>query len=213
LADGAFRASRLKRTGLTEYMTNISVGCYANCSELESIEIPESVIIIGDQAFSACRNAKGTIKVPANIQKIGHNAFANCDNITRFELICDGDPELQTYICYNNVNLKEINISEHLVLPSRMFSYCTGLEELNINNKLRDQVFSNCTGLKKLVSNSDYFGQQAFSGCSGLETVVLTNRELIFENYVFDSCPKLETFGPLADSDGSTEYLYDFNYA
>lgn len=214
VADGAFRASSLKRTGLTEYMTSVSVGCYANCKELESIEIPESIITIGDQAFSACRNAKGTIKVPANIQKIGHNAFANCDNITSFELICNGNPELQTYICYNNISLTEIKISDHLTLPSRMFAYCSGLEEININNNLADQVFSNCTGLKKVISGSKHFGQQAFSGCSTLETVILTNKELTFDSYVFDACPKLETFGPLADAKGNMENLkYDFNYA
>ena len=214
VADGAFRASSLKHTGLTEYMTSVSVGCYANCKDLESIEIPESIITIGDQAFSACRNAKGTIKVPANIQKIGHNAFANCDNITSFELICNGNPELQTYICYNNIGLTEIKISDHLTLPSRMFAYCSSLEELNINNNLADQVFSNCTGLKKLISDSKHFGQQAFSGCSNLETVILTNKELTFDSYVFDACPKLETFGPLADAKGNMENLkYDFNYA
>jgi Leucine-rich repeat (LRR) protein len=195
-------------------MTSVSVGCYANCKELESIEIPESIITIGDQAFSACRNAKGTIKVPANIQKIGHNAFANCDNITSFELICNGNPELQTYICYNNISLTEIKISDHLTLPSRMFAYCSGLEEINLNNNLADQVFSNCTGLKKVISGSKHFGQQAFSGCSNLETVILTNKELTFDSYVFDACPKLETFGPLADAKGNMENLkYDFNYA
>ena len=214
VADGAFRNSRLKHTGLTEYMTNISNGCYANCSELENIEIPESIIIIGDQAFSACRNAKGTIKIPANIQKIGYNAFADCDSITRFELICNGNPELNAYICYNDTKLAEIKISDHLTLPSRMFADCPSLEEININNNLEDQVFSNCTGLKKLISGSKHFGQQAFSGCMNLETVILTNRELTFGTYVFDYCPKLETFGPLADAEGNMENLkYDFNFA
>ena len=214
VADGAFRASRLKHTGLTEYMTNISVGCYANCSELESIEIPESIKEIGDQAFSACRNAKGTIKIPANIQKIGNDAFSNCDSITRFELICDSNPELYDYICYNDISLTEIKISDHLTLPSRMFAYCSSLEEININNNLEDRVFFNCTGLKKVISGSKHFGQQAFSGCTNLETVILTNRELTFGTYVFDYCPKLETFGPLADAEGNMENLkYDFNFA
>lgn len=214
VADGAFRNSRLKHTGLTEYMTDVSVGCYANCSELESIEIPESIITIGDQAFSACRKAKGTIKIPANIQKIGNDAFANCDNITRFELICNGNPELYAYICYNDISLTEIKISDHLTLPSSMFAYCSSLEEININNNLEDRVFFNCTGLKKVISGSKHFGQQAFSGCTNLETVILTNRELTFDTYVFDYCSKLETFGPLADAEGNMENLkYDFNFA
>jgi hypothetical protein len=193
-------------------MTTISTGCFANCQNLEAIVLPENIIDISDQAFSGCSAATGTIKVPSKIVRLGHNAFDDCSSITRFEFICEPDhvPEMHTVICRNCSSLKEINISEHLTLPSRMFAYCTGLEELEINNRLSDQVFSGCTGLKKLVSHSDYFGQQAFLGCSSLEFVKLTNKNLVLETYVFDQCAKMETFGPISDSG---ECPYDFNFA
>ena len=166
-------------------------------------------MIIEDQAFSACRNAKGSIVIPNSIKRIGTSAFANCDSITRFELLGDSTPILANEICRGDIGLKEIAISEHLTIPYRMFSWCSGLEQLTINNKLENNVFESCAGLKELVSNSTSFGDRAFIGCYSLEKVVLTNPNLVFGDYTFDGCPKLNTFGPLSDG----EDKYDFSFA
>jgi hypothetical protein len=103
-------------------MSEISTDCYANCSKLEEIIIPDNIINIEDQAFSACRNAKGSIVIPNSVQRIGTSAFANCDSITRFELLCESTPILANEICRGDIGLKEIAISEHLTIPYRMFS-------------------------------------------------------------------------------------------
>ena len=209
LAPGAFRGSSLKTPKITQYMSEISTDCYANCSKLEEIIIPDNIMIIEDQAFSACRNAKGSIVIPNSIKRIGTSAFANCDSITRFELLGDSTPILANEICRGDIGLKEIAISEHLTIPYRMFSWCSGLEQLTINNKLENNVFESCAGLKELVSNSTSFGDRAFIGCYSLEKVVLTNPNLVFGDYTFDGCPKLNTFGPLSDG----EDKYDFSFA
>jgi hypothetical protein len=211
LAQYALYESSLTYPRISAYMSKISTGCYANCKNLQQIIIPENITDIEDQAFSACSNATGTVKIPRSIQRIGHNAFDGCTGITRFELLCDTDPALFTLICRDCRSLKEIAISEHLTIPYQMFA-ATGLEEITINNKLDAQAFAHCSLLKKVTSNSEYFGQQAFLGCTSLETVVLTNKNLQLDSYVFQNCPQLETFGPLTTPIAG-KYTYDFNYA
>lgn len=74
-------------------VSNIGKRAFYNC-QLENIIIPESVILIGEGAFSYCKNLKN-IEIPNNIQNIGGNAFYNSkctivvekfDNIETVEL-------------------------------------------------------------------------------------------------------------------------------
>ena len=211
LAQYALYESNLTHTRISEYMSKISTGCYANCKNLKQIEIPENIVEIGDQAFSACSNATGTVKIPRQIEKVGHNAFDGCSSITRFELLCNTTPELHTLICRNCHSLKEIAISEHLTIPYQMFA-SSGLEEVSLNNRLDAQAFAHCSLLKKFTSNSDYFGQQAFLGCTNLELVLLTNKDLVLESYVFQNCPMLQDAGPLV-APVNGKYAYDLNFA
>lgn len=231
LAQYALFDSNLTRTCLTEYMTKVSTGCFSNCNSLKTIDIPENIREIGDQAFSGCKNATGAVKIPRSICKIGHNAFDYCESITEFELLCDTTPELYTQICRYCSNLKTLKISDHLELSSEMFmgcgfetltlnnvigfktfAGCTKLKELTIHNNIAQQAFMNCTNLEKLVTSSAYIGEQAFSGCTSLSTAVLTNKKLILGPHAFKNCPQLQDAGPL-ETPVNGEYRYDFNYA
>lgn len=215
LSNFALMQSSLKRTGLTNYMTNIPTGCYWDCDNLEQIDIPESIRTIGDQVFISCTNAAGTIKIPRGITKIGYEAFKECSNISKVELLCDTTPELHSSLSSSMFggcsSLKEIQISDHIEIPPYMFMQC-GFEELNLQHTIGEGAFMNCTKLTKAILGSEIIGKQAFSGCSSLATVVLTNKDLRVGSYAFDACPQLKTIGPLQDPvDGN--YLYNFNYA
>ena len=65
-------------------VTAISDRCFADCTELIIIHLPETVTSIGDSAFSGCSNLRG-IKLPESLTTIGDSAFSQC---IRLEAVC-----------------------------------------------------------------------------------------------------------------------------
>jgi hypothetical protein len=60
-----------------------AIGSYAfrDCSGLTSIDIPNSVTIINPSAFFSCRNLT-SVTIPNSVTAIGRDAFSGCDKLT-----------------------------------------------------------------------------------------------------------------------------------
>jgi hypothetical protein len=58
---------------------------------LKSIEIPNSVTVIGTGAFDSCEGLK-TVRIERHIQQIGGNAFAGLYNLTDFYCLAEQIP-------------------------------------------------------------------------------------------------------------------------
>lgn len=61
-------------------VTALSDECFANCDELETVILPDTLLSIGDQAFMGCDNLHG-IKLTEQITSIGSEAFYNCSSL------------------------------------------------------------------------------------------------------------------------------------
>ena len=62
----------------------LSEDCFANCTELTTVYLPDTLASIGDGAFSGCTALRG-IFIPASINVIGEEAFYEC---TALEAVC-----------------------------------------------------------------------------------------------------------------------------
>ena len=51
---------------------------FSVCDSLLSIELPEGLTTIGDEAFFACYSLSG-VTIPASVTEIGENAFLSCN--------------------------------------------------------------------------------------------------------------------------------------
>jgi len=63
-----------------ESVTSIGYGAFYGCTLLESISIPEGVVIIDSRAFQECTKLK-TITIPSSVIKIGFASFIDSPNI------------------------------------------------------------------------------------------------------------------------------------
>ena len=59
-------------------------GAFAYCSQLSSINIPESLTSIPNMAFNGC--ALSSIEIPENITSIGYWAFSGCSSASYVSL-------------------------------------------------------------------------------------------------------------------------------
>lgn len=64
-------------------VTIIGNGAFAGCSSLSNIIIPDGVEVINNGTFRDC-NSLTYMSIPGSVTKIGYRAFANCDNIKDF---------------------------------------------------------------------------------------------------------------------------------
>ena len=163
---------------------------------LADFTIPETVTVIGDQAFAYCKNLTGKIKFPSNIQTIESEAFYECSELTGpLEF-----PESLTTIgnrafmwCYNITGTLTLptNLEE---LGSEAFRTCRGLTgELVIPNKItniKENAFESTSFTSlKLPENLVSIGDSAFRFCRELKVELKLPKTLKeIGRWTFESC-------------------------
>ena len=77
IADGAFEDSSIVKVTLPEGVISIGTAAFKNCTMLRTINIPESVMFIDDEAFYGCRRLE--LDIPSSVD-IGSDALNGVKN-------------------------------------------------------------------------------------------------------------------------------------
>ena len=163
--------SSLKEVILTEG-TTIRDSAFYNCSGLQYVSLPNSILSIGSASFFGCSNLMELI-IPNSVNKIGDFAFSGCSSLINI-IIPNG-----------------VECIEHST-----FSNCNSLKNVTLSNGLTsigDSAFSNCSSLTEIVipDNVTTIGDSAFSGCSNLRNVTLSNGLTSIGDSAFSNCNSL----------------------
>ena len=201
-------------------ITNIAGNAFYKCSNLISVNIPDSVVSIGSCAFYDCTNIV-KLNIPERIKYIGSYAFLGCHpNITTLDLsnltslgmyAFPSWVSLETVMLGDNItciddstftgckNLRSINIPSGVrFIGSDAFYGCTSLTEIIIPDSvtsIHEGAFKGCTGLKNVVFGNGLLGigYEAFSGCSGLTNLTVRGDDFEIDSRAFQNCTSLIT--------------------
>ena len=73
---------------------------FSSCSQLKTIDIPESVASFGSYAFS--NTGLTTITIPENVKSIGSNCFLGCTKLGDINSLPESAPSLENNVFGNN---------------------------------------------------------------------------------------------------------------
>lgn len=192
-------------SGKTFRVVGIGESAFAECSEITSIETPNSIEYLGSRSFAECEGLL-TASI-TNVKQIGKYAFSSCNSLENVaisqELIVLGEEafygtaiesiSLPNTIKALNENtfgmctkLKYIKLPDDIeVLQSRFFQGCVSLTSIDLPEALKAinrYAFVGCTGLTEITIPQNVFkiDGSAFSGCENLSKVVFNSSNIQF---------------------------------
>ncbi|MBQ7869292.1 MAG: leucine-rich repeat domain-containing protein [Prevotella sp.] len=189
------KCSNLTSVNIPNSVTNIGSYAFMDCSNLVNITVPNSLTNITERAFCNCSNLTN-ITIPNTVQSIGQNAFSGT-GITNITI-----PNSVTYIgmgafmgCQNLTNVTIPNSVTYI--GKSLFYGCSNLTSVTIPNSIKnieDLAFYNCISLTNItIPNSiKIIGESAFGRCTSLKNISIPSSVNSIKNSAFEKCSMLE---------------------
>lgn len=201
---------RIEQIVLPKTLTKMDVGCFYECSKLQSINVPENVtsisgfencenlksvvfsnssnlLEIGVRCFDNCKSLRSFV-VPKNVWKIGENAFA----YSSLENIIFEDNSALTQIgsyAFYNTKITSIVIPKNvLTIDAEAFSACKNLNTVIFEKESRLEALYNDN---ETVSDNASIGG-VFSYCTSLKNIELPSYLEHIGTSTFYGCTSLE---------------------
>ena len=157
-------------------ITEIPARCFADCTALKEITLPDTVESIGYNAFFGC-TALQKINLSSSLKSIGSSAFSSCTALESIELP-NGLQEIAWYAFQDCEKLKELKLPETLTDLGAQAIKGTSIEEIILPpsiTKLNENQFKSCNSLKRIEvqGNVTSIPDGAFRPCASLETLIL----------------------------------------
>lgn len=136
-------------------VSQISDCMFLECSSIYEITLPNTIIAVGDGAFSGCLKLASIDLSKTKTATIGAKGFAYCENLSTIQL-----PSTLTII------------DEAAFIEDKNLRLVQNLEK-TIVSTIGIRVFEGCSNLSsiKLPQTLSSLGESAFDGCSNLSSV------------------------------------------
>ena len=174
-------------------LTTIGYEAFSRCDNLSSINIPSSVISIGDYAFSDCTNLSTvTFRDNSQLESIGSYAFSDCTNLSSITIPSSvrsiGYSTFDYCINLSRVDITDIDAWAMIEFGSSLYYaynlYLNGElvteAELTTATKIGDLAFSSCTSLTSITipSSVTSIGYSAFTRCTSLSEIYIDGQDV-----------------------------------
>ncbi len=155
--------------------TNIGNNAFADCRDLNHVEISDGLTSIGSHAFSNCRNLSA-VAIPDSVTSIGDYAFKECNELHSVN-IPDGVASIGIGAFYECNELQSVNIPYGVnSISEGMFLDCDALTSITIPDSVTSigsEAFAWCGSMRSITipDSVTSIGSEAFAWCDLLEKV------------------------------------------
>jgi hypothetical protein len=116
----------LKVLDIPNSVTIIKNGAFSECTSLVNVDIPNSLICLEDDAFSNCVSLKN-INIPISLKNIGFNAFYGCSSLQSID-IPNGTEEIHVGAFSDCISLKRVHIPQSVTVIDDLAFDKSGIE-------------------------------------------------------------------------------------
>lgn len=202
ITSGVFRNCQLSSIKFPETLQSIGGSCFSG-SSIESLSLTANLQYIGDVAFANCDNLR-TVFIEESVQDIdfGYSIFSDCDNIEEFKgkyasddglfMINDGE-----IVCIARKTLNSLSTLEFpdgiSIIGANTFSYLDNLEHIRVGDGvvlIGNNAFRGCSNLKTIYipGSVESYGSAFLADCPNLEAIYgpnasEDNRYILGKNY------------------------------
>jgi len=166
----------------------IGPGAFAQCCELESVELKDGVEVIGPGAFALCSKLK-SVTIPKSVKYISPYAFYGCEELDEIE-IPGKNVQIDDFAFGCCDSLEEVTLAKNIKrIGIGAFCFCENLKKLygmESATEIDDYAFAFCRGLHAKVPKSlKRIGNYAYAKVGTEIDLVDTNNEIL-DNMVND---------------------------
>ncbi len=182
--------SKVEKNGKIYYVNIIKASGFANCADITSVKLPNTIEIIGASAFSGC----------TELEKVVVTSLEDWLNIT-FENSLSNPVSIAKHLYVGDEEITEIVIPDSVTSINKWaFTGFDSLTSITLHDDITiigDGAFSSCNGLEEITipSGVTSAGSSTFCNCNQLKTVTFANGIQLpsLGNSLFQNCPALET--------------------
>lgn len=185
----------VKRIAGGEFM--VSSGAFEGCKGITKLNLPDSIIEIGNSAFRGCSKL-AEINIPAGVTEIGEHCFNGCESLKSID-IPGSVKSIGNYAFDGCKELREVVISDSVTeIGYGAFSNCEKLEKVTLSKNLtaiNSGLFGNCYSLGNVVIpvGVTVIGGGAFANCTSLESVNIPESVKKIDDAAFIDCVSLKS--------------------
>lgn len=170
--DALNEKKKLKKVVFPDSLTSIPRAFCRSVSALEEVKLPANLKIISNASFSGCTNLK-TIDLPDTVTEIGAFAFKST-GLTSITIPASVETVDDTAFI-DNTSLTDATFPAGKGIS---FEGCTSLVNVKINNnptKIDDSMFRKCSSLAsiELPDTVTEIGKYAFADCTSLKDFII----------------------------------------
>eukprot|EP00980_Cylindrotheca_fusiformis_P004942 scaffold1051_cov119-Cylindrotheca_fusiformis.AAC.17 len=187
----------LTRLRIDSSVTEIPSRAFDGCKALVQVELPETLTIIGFEAFCQCVSLKSIQFVSSPSLESSQFTHSLEDGLIVFPERAKLHIEARAFVLCESLR-KVIVCSASTTLGPAIFRCCSGLTYVQLPEGLHvieEEMFDHCLSLTtvKLPSTVRKIGNRAFIGCRSLASLDLPNGLLEIGSISFWSCKSIET--------------------
>lgn len=187
----------IKSIEIPNTVVSLGQSVFADCTGLTSITLPDSVTSISDKTFFGCKNLQ-SVKLSNNLAQMGWSTFSGCESLTSV-VIPNGITVIDDRTFENCKNLQSVTLSDNILdIKTLAFSGCEKLTTITIPNsvtKIGSYAFNDCKNLQSvtLSSNLGNIGECAFKNCESLASIVIPDSVTIIDKEAFRNCINMKS--------------------
>ena len=190
IGQGAFaQCPELSSISLNQSITEIRPYTFLQCPSLYNVSFPSQLRKIGQGAFYEC----GFLSVDLSgtrVTEIGRDAFRRCENLLNL-VLSDDLKTIDKYAFYDCTRLWKVDLPDSVAsIGTRAFGYCSNLAIVNFGSGLEEiepYTFRDCTSLYsiELPEGVKRVGEYAFYNCKEVEKISLPETLEGIDRYAF----------------------------